>query len=68
MRNVILFKAGRSMSSSRPLFTLTQYPDYLDILTPGHFLIGTALSAILQDEITELKSRKIEDIRINSQI
>lgn len=32
--------------NSRPLCPLTENPDDLDVLTPGHFLIGESLLAV----------------------
>lgn len=38
--------------NSRPLFALSTDPTSFDVLTPGHFLIGQALSTIPEDNVS----------------
>ncbi|XP_073811826.1 uncharacterized protein [Musca autumnalis] len=40
--------------NSRPLCPLTENPDDLDILTPGHFLVVAPLVSIMEPDVTEL--------------
>ncbi|XP_044744246.1 uncharacterized protein LOC123306343 [Coccinella septempunctata] len=39
--------------NSRPLIPITENPQELDVLTPGHFLIGKSLHSIPEPEINE---------------
>ncbi|XP_017848265.2 uncharacterized protein LOC108603731 isoform X3 [Drosophila busckii] len=43
-----------AMLNSRPICPLSESPDDLDILTPGHFLIGASFAAIEEPDITHL--------------
>lgn len=42
--------------NSRPLCPVTEDPEDLSILTPGHFLIGAALTAPPERDLTDIKS------------
>lgn len=42
--------------NSRPLCTLSDDPDELSILTPGHFLIGTSLATIPESTLSLVKT------------
>ena len=46
--------------NSRPLFPLTNDPDDTEALTPGHFLIGSPLNAIPQEDMS---NRNINSIK-----
>ncbi|XP_071582300.1 uncharacterized protein [Temnothorax nylanderi] len=45
--------------NSRPLQALTDDPEDLCLLTPGHFLIGSALSAVPEPSLTEEKTARL---------
>jgi len=40
--------------NSRPLCPLSNSPDELEVLTPGHFLIGTSLLALPEESVLEV--------------
>lgn len=42
-----------SCLNSRPLTPLTENPDDLNVLTPGHFLIGASLSSLPQQDLQD---------------
>lgn len=44
-----------AVTNSRPLSPLSDDPDDLSALTPGHFLVGTALNAIPEPDFTTQK-------------
>lgn len=39
--------------NSRPIVSLSENPDDLDILTPGHFLVGSALTAPIEQNLLD---------------
>lgn len=41
--------------NSRPMTQMSTDPSDLSVLTPGHFLIGSSLTALPQDDLTHLK-------------
>ncbi|KAH8357257.1 hypothetical protein KR200_001502, partial [Drosophila serrata] len=43
-----------AMLNSRPLCPISENPNDLDILTPGHFLIGSSFATIEEPDITHL--------------
>jgi len=45
--------------NSRPLCPLSNDPDNLQVLTPGHFLIGTSLLALSDCSSTDLSSNRL---------
>lgn len=45
--------------NSRPLSPLTEDPDDLNVLTPGHFLIGSALTVIPEPELENVKLSRL---------
>lgn len=45
--------------NSRPICPLSESIDDLEILTPGHFLVGSALTAPLECDLTELKMNQV---------
>lgn len=40
--------------NSRPISPLSEDPDDLDVLTPGHFLVGDAITAPIEPNLLEL--------------
>ncbi|XP_058444035.1 uncharacterized protein LOC131425835 [Malaya genurostris] len=48
-----------SILNSRPLTPLTDHPDDLAVLTPGHFLIGEPMFSIPEPDCTELKITRL---------
>lgn len=49
-----------SCLNSRPLVPLTNNPEDLDILTPGHFLIGSSLMALPQEDVRRVNSGRLQ--------
>jgi hypothetical protein len=47
------------MLNSRPLCAIENYIEYLEVLTPGHFLIGRTLNVITSPEFKPTKSLQI---------
>ena len=45
--------------NSRPLLAISADPTDLDVLTPGHFLIGQPLTAIPHPDLTEIKMGRL---------
>ncbi|XP_055589862.1 uncharacterized protein LOC129742041 [Uranotaenia lowii] len=46
--------------NSRPLTPMTEIPDDLAILTPGHFLIGMSMSALPDPDVTHIPANKLD--------
>ena len=49
--------------NSRPLLPLSSDPSDLESLTPGHFLIGDALLAVPQDDVTEIPTNRLSSYK-----
>ncbi|XP_068909850.1 uncharacterized protein [Tenebrio molitor] len=45
--------------NSRPLCPLTEDPSDLNVLTPGHFLIGTAMTSPLEHQIVDVPQNRL---------
>ncbi|XP_018406879.1 PREDICTED: uncharacterized protein LOC108782971 [Cyphomyrmex costatus] len=45
--------------NSRPLCPLSNSPDELEVLTPGHFLIGTSLMALPEKSVLDIPQNRI---------
>ena len=45
--------------NSRPLTPLSNDPNDLEPLTPGHFLAGESLTAVFEDDITEVSTNRL---------
>ncbi|XP_034951317.1 uncharacterized protein [Chelonus insularis] len=54
--------------NSRPLMPLTDDPDDLDVLTPGHFLIGHSLTIIPEPNLETIKSSRLSRWQLISQM
>lgn len=54
-----LFTQIEAVLNSRPLCALTEDPDDLNVLTPGHFLIGNALNIVPEPSLEQLKSSRL---------
>ena len=54
--------------NSRPLTPMSEDPEELDVLTPGHFLIGTALNALPEDDITLKAENRLHKYQLLQQI
>ncbi|XP_055952313.1 uncharacterized protein LOC129988184 isoform X1 [Argiope bruennichi] len=46
--------------NSRPLYPLSCDPKDFDVLTPGHFLVGRPISAIVEPSLTELPDNRLK--------
>ena len=46
--------------NSRPLTPLSEDPDELDVLTPGHFLTGTSLLAIPDPDYSDIPTNRLQ--------
>lgn len=47
--------------NSRPITPLNENPDDLDVLTPGHFLVGAALTSPIEPNLKEIKENRLSD-------
>ncbi|XP_011883841.1 PREDICTED: uncharacterized protein LOC105570991 [Vollenhovia emeryi] len=54
--------------NSRPLSPLSDDPDDVNALTPGHFLIGTAISTIPEPSLESVKSSHLTRWQLNRQM
>lgn len=57
-----------SCLNSRPLSPLSSDPHDLNPLTPGHFLIGTALSSLPDHDLTSLKTNRLNRYQLIQQM
>ncbi|XP_043064474.1 uncharacterized protein LOC122320346 [Drosophila ficusphila] len=55
----LILVAFSAMLNSRPLCPISENPSDLEVLTPGHFLIGTAFNAIDEPDITHLNINRL---------
>ncbi|XP_071056041.1 uncharacterized protein [Onthophagus taurus] len=58
-----VFVQIESVLNSRPLMPISNHPNDLLALTPGHFLIGKPLNALPQENVTEVPSNKLKQYR-----
>nr|XP_018910144.1 PREDICTED: uncharacterized protein LOC109039207 [Bemisia tabaci] len=49
-----------AMLNSRPLTPLSQDPSEIDVLTPGHFLIGTTLTALPERPLLDISNNRLK--------
>ncbi|XP_055633331.1 uncharacterized protein LOC129773712 [Toxorhynchites rutilus septentrionalis] len=49
--------------NSRPLTPLTDHPDDLDVLTPGHFLIGEPMFSIPQPDVSDVNLTRLSRLQ-----
>lgn len=54
--------------NSRPLCALSNDPNDLQSLTPGHFLIGTSLSAFPEKDLTKIPENRLKFWQLYTQI
>lgn len=54
--------------NSRPLTPLTENPDDLNFLTPGHFLVGTALNALPQEDVRDSSTGRLNKFQLLTQM
>lgn len=52
-----------SILNSRPLTPLTDHPDDLAVLTPGHFLIGESMFSILELDVTDMSTNRLSRLQ-----
>lgn len=57
-----------SCLNSRPITPLSEMPDDLDVLTPGHFLIGTSLSALPQEDFSQCNTNRLQRYQLLTHI
>ncbi|XP_029054415.2 uncharacterized protein LOC114881732 [Osmia bicornis bicornis] len=57
-----------SCLNSRPLSPLSSDPHDLNPLTPGHFLIGTALSSLPDHDLTSIKTNRLNRYQLIQQM
>ncbi|XP_076385701.1 uncharacterized protein LOC105664200 [Megachile rotundata] len=57
-----------SCLNSRPLSPISSDPHDLTPLTPGHFLVGTALCALPEENLTEIKSNRLNRYQMLQQM
>ncbi|XP_054266949.1 uncharacterized protein LOC128989110 [Macrosteles quadrilineatus] len=54
-----LFAEVEAVMNSRPLSPLSPDPNENNVLTPGHFLIGEALTAVPSPDVTDIKLNRL---------
>ncbi|XP_062538693.1 uncharacterized protein LOC134206968 [Armigeres subalbatus] len=54
--------------NSRPLTPLSEDPDEMDVLTPGHFLIGSSLLTIPDPDFTDVPPNRLQHYQSLQQI
>lgn len=54
--------------NSRPLLPMTENLEDLNVLTPGHFLIGTPLNALPQRDLSEINSGRLSRYQLVTQM
>ncbi|KAJ8955257.1 hypothetical protein NQ318_000284 [Aromia moschata] len=52
-----------SVLNSRPLCPLTSDPNDFEPLTPGHFIIGTALTSLPQEDVSSIAPYRLSDFQ-----
>uniref|UniRef100_A0A182IER0 Integrase catalytic domain-containing protein n=1 Tax=Anopheles arabiensis TaxID=7173 RepID=A0A182IER0_ANOAR len=54
--------------NSRPLTPLSEDPSEVDALTPGHFLIGTALMALPDNNVVDVSENRVRRFQLLQQL
>lgn len=54
--------------NSRPISPLSENPEDLDILTPGHFLVGNALTAPIEPNLMQIKENRLSNWQMISRM
>ncbi|XP_043485177.1 uncharacterized protein LOC122513015 [Leptopilina heterotoma] len=57
-----------SILNSRPLYPLSADINNLNVLTPGHFLIGTALNSILEEDVRDVPVNRTNRFQLLSKM
>uniref|UniRef100_A0A1B0DGC1 Uncharacterized protein n=1 Tax=Phlebotomus papatasi TaxID=29031 RepID=A0A1B0DGC1_PHLPP len=54
--------------NSRPLCPMSNDPQDFTALTPGHFIVGTALNTLPSQDLTHIQQNRLSKWRVNEQI
>ncbi|XP_043461973.1 uncharacterized protein LOC122498348 [Leptopilina heterotoma] len=54
--------------NSRPMCPVSSDPNDMNVLTPGHFLIGTSLSSILEESVLDIPTNRVNRFQLLSQV
>lgn len=57
-----------AIMNPRPLIPMSNDPNDIDFLTPGHFLIGEPFTAIPQTSVVELPTNQLNSISVCSSL
>lgn len=54
--------------NSRPMWPVSSDPNDMNVLTPGHFLIETSLSSILEENVLDIPTNQVNRFQLLSQV
>jgi hypothetical protein len=63
-----VFTRIEAVLNSRPLCELSSDPDELDVLTPGHFIIGSSLVAVPEECLSDLPKNRLSRWQLVKQL